>query len=124
MRRMLARLLAIGTGLLIVAVSLLFAATQNRSPAGSVVAVVAERTSLQHGKEVYERERCVMCHSIAGKGNRRSPLDDVGSRLSPDEIRAWITAPSEMQPGIKKKAFQLSDRDLNDLVDYLLSLRG
>jgi cytochrome c2 len=122
---MLARLLAIGTGLLIVAVSLLFAATQNRSPAGSVVAEVAESTSpLEHGTEVYARERCMMCHSIAGKGNRRSPLDGVGSRLSPEEIRKWITAPSEMQPGIKKKAFQLSDRDLNDLVDYLLSLRG
>jgi hypothetical protein len=41
-------------------------------------------------------EKCSVCHSIAGKGNPKGSLDDVGSRLTADEIRQWIVNPAEM----------------------------
>jgi cytochrome c2 len=78
----------------------------------------------EKGKQVYEREKCAMCHSIAGKGNKRNPLDGMGGRLGRDEIRKWIVSPQEMKPGVKKKAFdKLADEDLEALVDYIESLK-
>jgi cytochrome c2 len=76
------------------------------------------------GQEVYRQQGCAMCHSIAGKGNRRAPLDGVGGRLSPDDIRKWLVAPQEMKPGVKKKSYEkLPPADLNALVEYLAELK-
>jgi cytochrome c2 len=83
----------------------------------------AEPVSFEDGKRVYERERCRSCHSIDGKGNRRYPLDGVGGRLGPDDIRKWIVAPQEMKPGVKKEAYALSEADLAALLGYMGSLR-
>jgi cytochrome c2 len=84
---------------------------------------IANEVSVEAGRRVYEREGCRMCHAIAGEGNRRNPLDGVGSRLKPPDIRRWIVAPREMQPGVKKKAYTLPEEDLARLVEYLESLR-
>ena len=75
------------------------------------------------GREVYEAQRCWMCHSIAGKGNKKYPLDGVGSRLTPEQIRTWIVSPRKMKPDSKMKAFDgLSREDLDALVGYLAGL--
>ncbi|MFN2425594.1 MAG: c-type cytochrome [Candidatus Binatia bacterium] len=79
--------------------------------------------SIDDGKRVYEREGCAMCHSIDGKGNRRGRLDGVGARLGEDEIRKWIVSPDEMKPGVRKKAYKLSEPDLAALVAYMRSLQ-
>ena len=31
--------------------------------------------------KVYEQQKCSVCHSIEGKGNKKGPLDGVGSKL-------------------------------------------
>jgi ubiquinol-cytochrome c reductase cytochrome b subunit len=77
------------------------------------------------GKLVYQEQRCRLCHSVGGDGNRRSPLDRVGSRLTGEDLRKWIVAPQEMKPGIRKRPYdKLSAADLNALVAYLKSLRS
>ena len=43
------------------------------------------------GEKVYAEQKCSVCHAVAGKGNAKGPLDEVGSKLTADEIRAWIT---------------------------------
>jgi len=83
----------------------------------------AEPAGFEEGKRIYERERCRNCHSIEGKGNRRHPLDGVGGRLAPEDIRKWIVAPQEKKPGVKKEAYALSEADLAALLAYLGSLR-
>jgi mono/diheme cytochrome c family protein len=84
---------------------------------------VEETTAITLGKEVYRAQRCQICHSIAGVGNRRYPLDGVGSRLSEADIRQWIVAPRKMDPKVTKKAFdQLPAGQLDALVAYLQSL--
>lgn len=76
------------------------------------------------GKEVFAAQKCSMCHAIEGKGNKNSPLDGVGSKLKPEEIRKWVTAPKEMQPNSKMKAYpNLPAADLDALVAYLSSLK-
>ena len=51
---------------------------------------------VERGMKVFADSRCSLCHSVAGKGNAKGVLDNVGSQLSADEIRQWITHPQEM----------------------------
>lgn len=48
------------------------------------------------GEAAYAKLKCSLCHSLDGKGQAKGPLDDVGSKLSADEIREWIVHPVEM----------------------------
>lgn len=77
--------------------------------------------------EVFVAQKCTTCHSIAGRGNKKGALDEVGSQLSSAEIKAWLTDPEGMaarrkpastrKPPMKKKA--MSDADLETLVAFL-----
>ena len=86
--------------------------------------------AIAHGQEVYNAQKCSMCHSIAGKGNKLSPLDKVGAKLSADDIRKWITDPAGMATGAKpkvppmpKKWAALPAADLDALVAFMQSLK-
>jgi mono/diheme cytochrome c family protein len=102
---------------------------QTRSPAAEPAPTPPAAPSLvarEQGRAVYERENCATCHAIAGSGNPRLPLDGIGKRLTPLEIRAWITgtgpAAAALPAGTlrRKQRYQaLSDVDLKALVDYL-----
>ncbi len=48
------------------------------------------QVAVEKGKQVYTAQKCSVCHSIAGVGNKKGPLDKVGTKLSADDIRAWI----------------------------------
>ena len=78
----------------------------------------------EHGKEVFKEQKCSMCHNIGGQGGKLSSLDGVGSKLKADEITKWVKTPKEMKPDTKMKAYPtLPDKDLDDLVAYLLTLK-
>lgn len=95
------------------------------------LAVLSTPASAQDkGAKVFSEHGCPMCHSIAGKGNVKGSLDDVGSKLTPDEIRTWITDPAgsaakakaDRKPPMavmQAKFKDLSKPDLDDLVAYL-----
>jgi mono/diheme cytochrome c family protein len=85
---------------------------------------------IERGAKVYVEQKCSICHSIAGKGNQKGPLDDVGSRLSADELREWMVNPAEMTKKTKAerkppmKAYpNLPKEDLDAIVAYMLSLK-
>jgi mono/diheme cytochrome c family protein len=80
------------------------------------------------GAQVYAAQKCSMCHSIDGKGMAKGPLDGVGSKLTADEIREWISHPAEMTAKTKAprkpvmKAYpNLPKEDLDALVAFLAS---
>ncbi len=82
------------------------------------------------GEKVYAKENCKMCHSIAGVGNKKNPLDGVGTKLSADDIKLWIQKPKDAEEKFKStatpkmKAYpDLKDPDLSDLVAYMESLK-
>jgi cytochrome c2 len=96
--------------------------------AAMVVIFVATLLSLDaasdRGKEVFAAQKCSMCHSIGGVGGKMKALDGVGSKLKADEIKKWIATPKEMKAGVIMKAYpDLPDKDLNDLIAYLVSLK-
>ena len=89
----------------------------------------------QKGEKVYTDQKCSMCHSIAGKGNPKGPLDGVGTKLSADEIRQWIVDPATMatkanatrKPAMSTMAAKykaLPKDDVDALVAYLQTLKG
>jgi len=81
------------------------------------------------GEKVYADQKCSLCHSIAGKGNAKGALDDVGSKLSEADIRAWITDAQGMttktaatrKPAMKQ--YTLPKEDVDALVAYLAALK-
>jgi mono/diheme cytochrome c family protein len=87
--------------------------------------------AVKKGEQVYTAQKCQVCHSIAGKGGKQSPLDGVGSKLSADEIRQWIVDPIEMakkasstkKPPMPKKYDKLPAADIDALVAYMQSLK-
>ena len=81
------------------------------------------------GEAVFAAQKCSMCHSVAGKGNPKGALDDVGSKLKADDIHAWIVDPKGMtaKSGATRKpdmkAYSLPKEDLDALVAYLTTLK-
>jgi mono/diheme cytochrome c family protein len=81
------------------------------------------------GEKLFTDQKCSLCHSIAGKGNAKGSLDEVGSKLKADEIRAWITDAKAMTAKVKPerkpemKAYDLPKADVDALVAYLTTLK-
>ena len=90
----------------------------------------AQTAAVEHGIKVYAESKCSMCHSVAGKGNAKGVLDDVGTKLSAEEIRQWLVDPAAMRvkanaerkPPMKSYA-SLPKADLDALVAYLQTLK-
>lgn len=94
-------------------------------------AAFAQAKEAERGMQVFQQQKCTLCHSIAGKGNKKGALDEVGSKLGEAEIRQWITDPEGMtakttppptrKPPMKKK--EIGAADVNALVAYLTTLK-
>jgi mono/diheme cytochrome c family protein len=105
-------------------VLLALAAAFNLLPANGVAFAQHEA-----GIKVYAAQKCSICHAIAGVGNKRSPLDGVGAKLTTDQIREWIVDPasaakkanSTAKPPMKAYT-TLPKADLDALVAYMKSL--
>ena len=89
-----------------------------------------DKAQIDRGMKVYADQKCATCHSIAGKGNAKGALDDVGSRLTADTIRAWLVNPAEMtkktnaerKPPMRAYP-NLAKEDLDAVVAYMMSLK-
>jgi mono/diheme cytochrome c family protein len=100
---------------------------------GMVMPVAAQQADAQikKGQEVYNAQKCMVCHAISGKGNKQNPLDGVGKKLTAAEIEEWITNPAEMtkktkstkKPPMPAKYGTLPAADLDALVAYMASLK-
>jgi mono/diheme cytochrome c family protein len=95
------------------------------------VGVASAQDKVAKGQQVYADQKCQLCHSIAGKGNAKGPLDEVGSKLKAEEIREWIVDPAKMaaaakadrKPAMPAKYKDLPKDDVDALVAYLSSLK-
>lgn len=87
------------------------------------------------GRRVFETTACINCHAIAGTvadGRFGPDLTHLMSRRTvasgaaentKANLRLWIQKPDAIKPGSLMPAMQLSDADLDALVDYLETLR-
>jgi mono/diheme cytochrome c family protein len=97
----------------------------------TVLPGVARSQDAAHGQKVYAAQKCGVCHSIAGKGGKSSPLDGVGAKLSAADTKQWIVDPVAMaakvgstkKPPMPKKYDKLAAADVDALVAYMQSLK-
>ena len=97
---------------------------------GLAVAVPAAAQDLKaKGEKIFIDQKCALCHSVAGKGNAKGPLDEVGSKLSAADIRSWLTDAKAMtaKTGATRKPemkqFTLEKDDVDALVAYLTAMK-
>ena len=88
------------------------------------------------GLEIFRTSTCINCHAIngvPGANARVAPdLTHVGSRQqlaagivenTPENMRRWVKNPQAIKPGALMPDFYLDDEQINQLADYLSSLR-
>lgn len=87
--------------------------------------IVPER--VKKGKQIYHSAGCGSCHRVNDKGGTIGP--DLSNQGQRGRSREWLTVqirdpkvhvPDSTMPAITS----LSDQQMNELVDYLLSLKG
>jgi nitric oxide reductase subunit C len=77
--------------------------------------------AVAHGKEIWEKNNCVGCHSLLGEGAYFAPeLGNVYARRGPEFIKAWIKAQPTNSPGRRQMPqFNLTEQELDDMVAFL-----
>lgn len=109
-----------------------FAAWQarQRTPSPSVVPVSAAR-----GRDFFTTRACANCHHVGGaeaNGRTAPDLTHVASRrtiaagtlpTTRGSFAAWIADPQGIKPGANMPAVPMTPSELNDVVDYLETLR-
>jgi cytochrome c oxidase subunit 2 len=87
------------------------------------------------GKRVFESHACINCHALKGTvGNgrygpdlthlmSRATLAAGAAALTPQTLRAWIRNPDSIKPGAHMPAMKLTEPQVEQLVQYLLTLR-
>ncbi len=90
----------------------------------------AQDAKVAKGEKVYADQKCALCHSIADKGNKKGPLDGVGTKLKTDDLRQWIvdakamTAKTSSTRKPEMKSYpNLPKEDVDALVAYLQTLK-
>jgi mono/diheme cytochrome c family protein len=89
----------------------------------------AQDAKVAKGEKLFADQKCSMCHSIGDKGNKKGPLDGVGTKLKVEEIREWISDAKGMAAKTKAtrkpemKAFTLPKEDVEALAAYLATLK-
>ena len=89
--------------------------------AGPVTAGVDE------GKQVFADKKCITCHSL---GDQKGPaaqlggaLDGVGGKRDAVWLKAYLVDPKSKMPDAKMPKQKLTEKELDDLVAYMLSLK-
>ena len=98
---------------------------------GLMLAAPAAAQDAAKGEQIYVAQKCAMCHQIAGKGNKLSPLDGIGTKMSEADLREWIVDPvaaaakhkSTKKPLMPRTYAKLPPADVDALVAYMLSLK-
>lgn len=88
----------------------------------------AERTneanlteSVIRGKEIWERENCMGCHTILGEGAYYAPdLTKVVQTRGEEWIRIFMKDPQAMFPGERKMVqYDFNDQEMDDIIAFL-----
>jgi cytochrome c oxidase subunit 2 len=87
------------------------------------------------GGRVFLGTACISCHTVGGTvaTGRFGPdlthlmsRETIGAGVAPntrERLRAWVRNPDDLKHGVLMPAMQLDDEQLDQLVEYLLTLR-
>jgi cytochrome c oxidase subunit 2 len=98
-------------------------------------ALLAGDPAVAAGRRVFERTACINCHALQGTVGdgrfgpdlthlmSRETLGSGAAENTRDNLRAWIKNPDHFKPGALMPSMNLADAELDQLVDYLATLR-
>jgi cytochrome c oxidase subunit II len=87
------------------------------------------------GRQIFESQACINCHAVQGTvatGRFGPDLTHLMSRdtlaagaaaNNPQNLRVWIQDPGKFKSGCLMPAMQLTDEQVDDVTQYLLTLR-
>jgi cytochrome c oxidase subunit 2 len=87
------------------------------------------------GRRVFETTACINCHAVGGSAANgrfgpdlthlmsRETIASGAAGNTKENLRLWIQKPDAIKPGSLMPAMQLSDADLDALVNYLETLQ-
>ncbi len=85
------------------------------------------RAAAEDGKKVFAGKKCISCHSLgAEKGAMAKlggPLDGVGAKRDAAWLKGYLVDPKSQIPNAKMPKQNLNDKDVDELVQYLLSIK-
>jgi cytochrome c oxidase subunit 2 len=94
-----------------------------------------EDATARDGRTAFLAQSCVNCHRVRGtpaQGRYAPDLTHLRARETlasgmvkntPEYLRRWVVDPQQIKPGCLMPAFGLSDREFDDIVRYLWTLR-
>lgn len=81
-------------------------------------------SAIKAGEETVKTVGCLSCHTVGDLGSDFAPaLDSVGNKVKPSYLRKWIENPREYDPDTSMPSLRLSNRELDNVVAYLMSLQ-
>jgi mono/diheme cytochrome c family protein len=91
----------------------------------------AQQPTAADGQKLFAEKKCGVCHLVGDVGNKKGAvLDEVGSKLSREDIRGWVTNAPEMAAKAKidrkppMKAYpDFAKAEVDALVAYLATLK-
>jgi cytochrome c oxidase subunit II len=96
---------------------------------------VAENPADRAGRSAFLAQSCVNCHRVRGtcaQGRYAPDLTHLMSRKTlasgmientPENLTRWVADPQQIKPGCLMPAFGLTDRERDEIVRYLRTLR-
>lgn len=87
--------------------------------------VAVATAGLSPGAAVFQNRGCMNCHSLLGKGGTFGPpLDDVGRRLTLEQIMRYTRTPKSVNPdALMPPQKDLSEKELEVVSRFLAGLR-
>ena len=81
-------------------------------------------SAIKAGEETVKTVGCLTCHAVDGLGSDFGPaLDSVGAKVTPNYLRQWINDPKAYDPDTSMPSLRLNNRELDNVVAYLMSLQ-
>ena len=79
---------------------------------------------IKAGEDTVKTVGCLSCHAVDGLGSDFAPaLDSVGTKVTPNYLRQWISDPKSYDPDTSMPSLRLSTREIDNVVAYLMSLQ-
>lgn len=94
-------------------------------------ASVTAAGDVKYGEQVF-KDNCLSCHAVTPNGAGLGPnLNGFGSREkvagildnTPENIKQWVSDPQAVKPGSKMPTVGLDEKQVNDVAQYLKSLK-
>jgi len=90
---------------------------------------VPDPAKVEQGRQLFEKNRCLLCHKLEGKGGTLSvPLDGVADRRDAEALGRVLRDPEtelkDSKAKVKMPKFPLNDQEVEALVAYLRTLKG